>query len=169
MKPTIYLRRFALAGSVAATLTGCATARVTTDWDRSARFADYRTYTWMDTPRMQAMERATLFDRRLRSAVEAELATKGYRRSDGNGDADVLLAYHAGVQDKLDVQQWGTFGRQWDVRDYQQGTLVIDVVDAKRMALVWRGTASGEMNGRDPSAEKLAKAVHKMFAAFPAS
>lgn len=150
-------------------LVGCATARVTTDWDRSISFANYHTYAWIDTPRMEAMQHVTLFDRRLRSAVEEELAAKGYRKSDASGTADVLLAYHVGVENKLDVQQWGYVGRQWDVRDYRQGTLVIDVVDAKQKSLVWRGTVSSEMSDPNPSAEKLGKAVQKMFARFPTS
>ena len=59
--------------TLVAALAGCASAQVTTDWDRDTRFANYHTYAWMDTPRMQAMQQGTLFDRRLRSAVEEAL------------------------------------------------------------------------------------------------
>ena len=153
--------------ALAAGLVGCASAHVTTDWDRSASFAHYHTYAWMETPSMEAMQHGTLFDRRLRSAVEEQLAAKGYRRSEGPRDADVLLAYHVGVQDKLDVQQWGYAGRRWDVRQYQEGTLVIDLVDAKANSLVWRGTAAAETSGPNRSGEKLAAVVQKLFAEFP--
>ena len=166
---TTSLLRLALFGSLAGSLVGCASAQIGADWDRDTRFSDYHTYVWMDTPRMEVMQHATLFDRRLRSAVEGELESKGYRKSTTNGEADVLLTYHVGVQDKVDVQQWGYVGRQLDVREYKQGTLVIDVVDAKRMSLVWRGTASGEVSGTDIPAEKLGKAVQKMFVRFPAT
>ena len=150
-----------------ATLGGCASAQVSTDWDRSTRFDAYHTNAWMDTPRMQAMQQTTLFDRRLRSAVEGQLGAKGLRKSDAAGDADVLLVYHAGVQDKVDVQQWGYAGRRWDVREYHQGTLVVDVVDAGTKSLVWRGTASGEVTPSGDSSEHLEQAVQKMFARFP--
>jgi hypothetical protein len=153
--------------TLVAILAGCASAKVNTDWDRDTRFADYHTYAWMDTPQMRAMQQGTLFDRRLRSAVEGQLAAKGFRRSDPNGDADVLLVYHAGVRDKIDVQQWGYAARRLDVRQYQQGTLVIDVVDARSKSLVWRGTAAGEVSSPDRSGQKLEKAVQKMFARFP--
>jgi Domain of unknown function (DUF4136) len=149
-------------------LMGCATARVNTDFDSTAQFASYDTYAWMDTPKMQAMQQATLFDRRLRSAVEEQLAGKGLRRSDATGEADLLLVYHTGVKDQVDVQQWGYFGRRWDVRQYQQGTLIIDVVDAKSKSLVWRGTATDEISGSpDGSSEKIAKTIQKMFERFP--
>ncbi len=152
--------------ALAGALVGCASARVTTDWDRDARFDGYRTYAWIDTPRMQAMQQATLFDRRLRSAVEDELGAKGLRPSDAS-EADVLVAYHAGVRERLDVQQWGYAARRTDIREYKEGTLVIDVVDARSRSLVWRGTATGEMSKPDPSAEKITDAVEKMFATFP--
>ncbi|HVE79574.1 MAG TPA: DUF4136 domain-containing protein [Gemmatimonadaceae bacterium] len=162
------MRATALLGlALGAVLAGCASARVATDWDPRARFAGYHSYAWVDTPRMQAMQQGTLFDRRLRSAVEEQLAAKGLRRSEANGEADVLLAYHVGVQDRLNVQQWGYAGRRLDVREYQEGALVIDIVDARSKSLVWRGTAAGELTGPDRSGEKLAKAVQKMFADFP--
>ena len=139
-----------LSFAVGLTLMGCASTQVTTDWDRTTQFASYHTYSWMETPRMQAMQQATLFDRRLRSAVEEQLAEKGMRKSDSSGEPDLLIVYHAGVQDKLDVQSWGYFGRRVDVREYQQGTLVIDVVDAKTKSLVWRATAKDEVGDADP-------------------
>lgn len=152
-----------------AALVGCASAHVTSDWDRNARFGSYHSYAWMETPRMQAMQHATLFDRRLRSAVEAELAAKGFRKSESGDEADVLLVYDAGMREKLDVQSRGVAGQRLDVREYREGSLVIDVVDATTMSLVWRGTADAEIRGPDQSGEKITKAVQKMFGRFPTS
>ena len=153
--------------AVGAALMGCASTQVTTDWDRNTQFASYHTYAWMETPRMQAMQQATLFDRRLRAAVEEQLAGKGMKKADANREADLLIVYTAGVQDKLDVQSSGYFGQRVDVREYQQGTLVIDVVDAQTKRLVWRATAKAEVGDADPSSEKIGKAVQKMFGSFP--
>ena len=150
-------------------LIGCASAQINTDFDSSAQFGNYDTYAWMETPRMEAMQQGTLFDRPLRLAVEEQLAAKGLRKANTNGEADILLVYHAGVKDKLDVQQWGYFGRRWDVREYQQGTLVIDVVDAKSKSLVWRATATDEVSRSGASREKIARTVQKMFERFPAT
>lgn len=162
---TAPLLTLALAGS----LIGCASARVTTDWDREMPFGSYKTYAWMETPRMETMQQTTLFDRRLRAAVDAELSSKGYTKADAARPADVLVAYHVGVKDKVDVQQWGYVGRRWDLREYQEGTLVIDLVDGKSKSLAWRGTVQGEMRGRDTSSEQIGKAVQKMFAELPSS
>jgi Domain of unknown function (DUF4136) len=161
------ISKFGLA--LIAGLMGCATAQVNTDWDANAQFTNYHTYAWMDTPHMQAMQQATLFDRRLRGTVEEQLTAKGLRKANANGEADLLLLYHTGVQDKIDVLQSGYFGRHLDVREYQQGTLVLDLVDAKSKSLVWRGTATGEVSGgADPSSDKIAKTIQKMFERYPA-
>ena len=160
------ISKFGLA--LIAGLMGCATAQVHADWDANAQFTKYDTYAWMDTPHMQAMQQGTLFDRRLRGSVEEQLTAKGLRKADANGAADLLLVYHTGAKDKIDVQQWGYFGRQWDIRQYQQGTLVLDIVDAKSRSIVWRGTATDEISvGADPSSDKVAKTVQKMFERFP--
>jgi hypothetical protein len=148
-------------------LIGCASAQVNTDWDGSTRFNNYHTYAWMETPNMQALQQGTLFDRPLRLAVEEQLTAKGLRKSSSTGEADILLVYHAGAKDKIDVQQWGYFGRRVDVREYTQGTLVIDIIDAKSKSLVWRATATDEVSGSGASREKIAKTVQKMFERFP--
>lgn len=160
---SISLLSLALAG----TLMGCASTQVQTDWDRNAQFSKYHTYTWLETPRMQAMQQATLFDRRLRSAVEEQLAAKGMQKSEAPAEADVFLVYDAAIEGKIDVKQWGYFGRQIDVTEYKEGTLLIDVVDAKTKTLVWRGTATDDISDRELSSEKIGKAVAKMFAKFP--
>lgn len=156
-----------LAIALVASQTACATARVNSDWDRNASFASYRTYAWVDTPGMEAMNRATLFDRRLRASMDAELATKGLSKAQDEGKADLLIVYHAGMQEKLDVTNSGYFGQRTDVRQFKEGTLVIDLVEQKSMSLVWRGTIVTEMNGPDQSGEKLDKAVKKMFEKYP--
>ena len=164
MKATTLIGYFVLAGALA----GCASAKVNTDWDRDARFADFHTYAWAETPDMEVMQHATLFDRRLRSAVDDHLAAKGFRKADADGEPDLLLVYQAGVQEKVDVRRWGYAGRQWDARQYHEGGLVIDLVDAKQMSLVWRGTATAEVSSPDRSGDRIAEVVKKMFADFPA-
>src|SRR5262249_2704104 len=104
-----------------------------------------------------------------RTAVEAELASKGYTKAEPSTLSDVLVAYHVGVKDKIDVQQWGYAGRRWDAREYQEGTLVVDLVDGRSKSLAWRGTVQGEMREKDTSSEQIGKAVKKMFADLPSS
>jgi hypothetical protein len=54
------------------------------------------------------------------------------------------------------------------VSEYQVGTLVVDVFDAKSKSLMWRGIAQDEVSD-DPkkNIDKIEKASDKMFMDFP--
>lgn len=148
-----------------ALIAGCASARVTTDWDREAKFSGFKTYSWSENAQMRSLQQNSLFDKRLRAAVGRQLGAKGLHEVESGGD--MLVAYHAGVAAKTDFQQTGYFGRKVSVRQYKEGTLVLDILDGRNKQLVWRGTAAGEVTKPGGSSEQLDKAVQKMFADFP--
>jgi hypothetical protein len=156
---------------------GCATMSVTTDYDQDTDFTQYKTFDWIKqkskVPPRRAFD-ATLFDKRLRGAVEAELAVKGYERVTA-GKPDLLVAYHIGSKNKVDVTTHGYrygprgrwVGRHVDVHRYKEGTLLLDLVDADVKQLIWRGTAVGAVyNPRDMEA-RILEAVTELFEEFP--
>jgi len=117
-----------------------------------------------------------MFDRHLRGAVSGELIAKGL--AEDQVDPDVLVAYHVGAEDKIDVSGWGyrysdpnaVWGRGIDVYPYRKGTLVLDVIDAKTMHLVWRASARRVIEENPNPAEtgrRIDDAVEQMFQAFP--
>ena len=148
---------FALASAAASF--ACSGIRVTTDYDPSADFSDVRSYAWFDERSGVQGDRAdvtSLLDRRVRSAVDAELQRKGIARVDKSA-AKVLVSYHLGVETKLDVNTvntgygYGRYGRYGGisttttVREYQEGTLLIDVIDPSSKQLVWRGSGQARI------------------------
>jgi hypothetical protein len=53
-------------------------------------------------------------------------------------------------------------------RNYKEGTLVIDMYDAKTKQLIWQGSAEGTLSDKaDKNEKNLNKAVAKMFKNFP--
>jgi hypothetical protein len=64
----------------------------------------------------------------------------------------------------------GSWTRDIQVQTYQEGTLIIDLIDAKAEALVWRGVAQGTVQ-QNVSAEQRSKnvadAVAKIFETYP--
>jgi hypothetical protein len=171
---------FALALGAAA---ACSSVEVHYDYDVEADFSAFRTYAWIPQPASTgggaeaARQRNTLLDKRVRAAVDAQMATKGFRLDEAN--PDVLVVYHTGLADKVEVTDWGyTYagsywgwaGRDIDVSTYTEGTLIVDLVEAASKELVWRGSAVGTV---DPSAspeqreERLNDAVARMFANYP--
>jgi hypothetical protein len=169
----------AVAGSIA-----CSGIRVTTDYDPNADFSDVRSYAWLDENSGVQGDRpdvASLLDRRVRSAVDSELQGKGIAAVDRSA-AKVLVTYHLGVESKLDVNTinsgygYGRYGRYGGisttttVHEYQEGTLLIDVIDPETKQLVWRG--SGQARLRDYSTpeqreQRVKEAVKEILADFP--
>lgn len=175
----------ALAASPFLWASGCSSISVKQDYDREADFSALKTYDWMQTPPAAtgdvkaALERNSLLDKRVRSGVDAQLSAKGYQKETAGPDFYVI--YHTGIEDKVNVTDWGYgyagYGRYGmgavhsvDVYEYQEGTLIVDVIDAKTKQLIWRGFATGTV---DPDADaekrekKLNEAITKMMAQFP--
>ena len=155
------------------------------DYDTSANFAAYKTYMWIEQPTAptgdarSAVQSNTLLDKRIKASVDAELAAKGMVPATENPDA--YLVYYVGVDQKIDVQDWGysypryPYGGWYggggvDVYEYKEGTLIVDIVDAKTQQLVWRGTATKTIDeGASPEQREanLNEVVRQMFAQYP--
>ena len=168
-------------------LNGCATIEVTTDFDPTTDFSRYQTFAWMegtgagtDDPRVGG----DLMDQRFRRAIESELASRGMQKT-ASGRPDVFVGYQVALDDRVDYQTINTYyGAGWGyrgvsrigvssrttAREYTLGTLVIDMFDAARRELVWRGTGEGKVDvARNPQErqERVNEAVTLIMADFP--
>jgi hypothetical protein len=148
---------------------------VKSDYDRETDFSRYKSYAFLpssardgDEPRLHD----SLMTKRVQRAARSRLDAKGleYRPS----GADLLVAYHAAVQEKVDVSHYGYhYGRGWygggvDVWQYTEGTLVLDFIDAKTKDLVWRGWATDIVGGDPEEAEqRIDEAVGKILERYP--
>ena len=161
----------------------CSTVSVSYDYDQDADFTKYQTYAWMPEPQASpadaraALQRNQLLDKRIQSAVNAQLPGKGLRL---DADApDLLLVYHTGVEEKVHVTDSGhRFGRRYrgwggrnvTVTQYQEGTLIIDLVDARTNQLVFRTTGQAVLKDSptpEEMDEQVKEAVTKMFEGYP--
>ncbi len=155
---------------------GCSTLEVNHDFDGQANFAQYRSYAWVPTPSAH-QPASQLVAQRIERAIVDELGAKGLQENAGS--PDLLVAYHTGTKDKIQVTDWGyTYGsyywgwggRSVDVYQYEEGTLVVDLVDAKTKQLVWRGWATGTVD-RTQSPEaieaKINDAVAQIMKRYP--
>ena len=158
-------------------LSTCSPIRVTRDYDSETDFSQYRTFKWVqqdrDVPASRRPEYG-LFEKRVRSAVNADLIAKGYRRID-TGRPDFLVAWYLGTQDKVNVERYGYrygprgrwYGRNVQVHHYREGTLIVDFVDPDDKVLVWRGTAVGSMKYFTKGEREIESSVQRMLEEFP--
>ena len=90
---------------------GCSSWNVSQDYDKEADFATYKTFAWIEQPTTgmgsarAAQQMNTLLDKRIKGAVETQLNAKGLVKATEN--PDLLLIYHTGVDDKVDVSSYG--------------------------------------------------------------
>ena len=160
---------FFVTAVVALTMAGCATMNVSSHIERNVNFVDYVTYDWgppdglpVGDPRL---DNNPFFNDYLQGAIEKRLAAKGFERVAAAGSPDLLIHYHASVHQKLDVytvdNRYGyCYGDcEPQVADFELGTLVIDIVDARTSKVVWRGWAQDTMNGVIDNQARLEKQV----------
>jgi hypothetical protein len=157
---------------------GTASAQqVKTDFDRSANFTQYKTYSWEQVKTKDALDAG-----RIKSAVNAALAAKGWTQVDSGGDVSIVAMEITKNQQTLNTFYDG-FGGGWGYRrfggggfgeattttdTYKVGTVVVDLFDTKTKQLIWRGSESDTLsNNSDKNIKNLDKGVEKMFKKFP--
>ena len=169
-------------------LFSCAT-RTRFDFDRDVAFAPYHSFDWIAPPIRASEEEMrsdpndpfasnSLLDKRMRAAVTSNLRARGYQYEEG-GNSDFRLNYHVTFKDKLvgsgsDFGYTGRYHRgafssgfNWSVRQYQEGTIIIDIVDRAKDQLVWRGwLVSRNRDGNYDEAE-INRAVNQILMRFP--
>jgi hypothetical protein len=150
--------------------------KVETDYDHSANFSQYHTYTWGHVASSDP-----LFESRVRDAVDHALQAKGLRPVPEGANADLTVT---AVAMKKNKHEYTTFydrlgpGWRWHgwgmgmattaVEDVPVGTLIVDVYDTSSKGLVWRGVARDTLSDKpEKNTEKLHKGVDKVFAKFP--
>jgi hypothetical protein len=171
---------FAIAAVMIPTL--AAAQKTSYDYDKSANFASFRTYALKDGTKVGQ----ELIDNRIVAAIETELAAKGLTKSD---TPDVFVVYHVAFDKEKDISTfssgygggYGAYGWGWgggwaggtsttQVRDILIGTLVIDMADAKKGQIAWRGMGVKEVNTQakpDKRDKSINNAVKKIFKNYP--
>ena len=167
-------------------LAGCSPSYdIKYDYDMDSNFSAFKTYKWI--PReisnasggaKTAVQSNTLLDQRIHRAVDTQMTAKGFTLTEEN--PDVMLVYHVGLANKVDVTDWGYtyagsywgggMGRSVDVYQYTEGTLIVDLVNASTKQLAWRGSATGVVEpGRTPEQmeARLNDVAAQIFANYP--
>jgi hypothetical protein len=174
--------RLVTAGLIAMLIPTAALAqKVSYDYDKTANFASFKTYAHKDGTKVGQ----PLIDDRIVAAIDTQMAAKGFTKSETN--PDVFVVYHVAFDKQKDISSYssgypggyGAYGWGWgggmsttstQVRDILIGTLVIDMADAKKSELAWRGMGVKEVQTQ-ASPEKRDKsineAVKKIFKNYP--
>ena len=168
------------AAVAALALSACATMNVSSHIERGVDFAQFRTWDFGPADALPTgdprLDNNPFFKDYLEGAVGKHLEAKHYVRITA-GTPDLLVHYHANISktfnvNGVDMRNGYCYDNcQPNVIDYEQGTIVLDVVDVRTNKVVWRGWAQEAIDGVIDNQELLRKEVNKavtrMMARFP--
>ena len=166
-----------LAVAILAATAGCSSSAAlrSADYDRKVNFSKYRTFSYLDVQHLHD----ELVGRRVHQALTDALEARGLQEN--NISPDLWFSPHVRLTREAEIHSfdpaWG-YGWRWRqpgrklaaVEPIAVGTLIVDLVDATRMELVWRGTATDTFGPDATPAEKeeaLSRAIAKMLEGFP--
>lgn len=171
----------------------CSSVKVTSDYDKSADFTQYKTYTyygWADN----SDQLLTGFDKqRIEDAFRDEFAKRGWTSVPSGGDAIISLYividkktsytsytdhYNTGVYGGAYMPRYGygyrmgpgmgTSTTTTKQRDYNVGTLIVDVFDAKEKKHIWHGVGTKTINeNTSKREERIREGAAAIMEAFP--
>ncbi len=164
-------------------LSSCASVRVLSDYDKEANFNDYKTYAFYKT----GIDKAQISDldkKRILKAIDAQMSSRGMVKSE---DADILVSIFTKEREQVDVYNnyWGgRYGWGWSpwywgpgfygngstVSTRTQGSLYIDLIDAKNKELVWQGKGVGTLGNIkniEKKEERIREFVTEIMAQYP--
>lgn len=159
-------------------LGACSTVRVDADYDNNVDFSQYKTYAFQKSG-VDKAEISDLDKKRILRAIDAEMTKKGYTKSE---TPDLLVNIFTKERERVDVNQysagwgygwgWGWNPYMWGGRNYvtttTEGTLYIDLIDAKKKELIWQGKGSGYLEqSREKKEERINEFVAKILVQFP--
>ncbi len=147
---------------------------VRTDSDRSINIAEFKTFAWLNKEGIEERNNPLYYnelnDKRIHEAVISQLTAKGYQQVESN--PMLKVHYHIIIDDKTQVRN-DTYSPYWikterDIYSYKEGTLIVDLMDAKNESLLWRGWAISALSDQDQlSDEMIREAVAKICSKLP--
>jgi Domain of unknown function (DUF4136) len=139
------------------------------DFDRDKDFSKYKTYKWVP---VKDADKTDDLRAKIQSAVDAELATKGFTKTDSD-EADLYLDYPTIIGSEKQSTSYNTgwvYGPDWGSWLVYVGQLDLSMYDSHTKQLVWRGTASKTLDPKakpEKKQENINKVVKKLLKDFP--
>jgi len=159
-------------------VTSCSSVKVASDFDKNANFNDYKTFAFFKT----GIDKAEINDldkRRILRAIEYELLSKGYTKSE---NPDMLVSIFTRSRERINVYNngYGPYGYGWGwspwywgggystVSTSTEGVLYVDLIDAKKKELVWQGKGTGNLSeNMEKKEQRIKEFVSKIMEQYP--
>lgn len=151
------------------------------DYDRQIDLSAYKSYDWKMLDKSESPQNPLydneLNNKRIKTAVDKMMNIKGYQLT--SESPDLFVHYHIVIEDKSvviresDIHNYNSYWLGLDMNSYQykEGSLIIDLMDAKTNELVWRGWAVAILEDLNPEnvEKRMNKTIERIFEGLPAS
>ena len=167
---------------------GCSSVKYSTDFDPTQDFSKYKTYRFANPKEVDPedlLNQYPLIKKRVIAAIEQDFKAKGFQVAE-EGEPDFVVLLAAGSKERMQVTQtggygyggwyggyrgYGSYGGSTHVSYYEEGSLIIDIVDWQEKELSFRGTASGTLSKSEKTPEEAQldadEVVTNILAKFP--
>lgn len=155
------------------TLSSCSSVMVNADYDKKVSFTNYKSYAYLKSG-IDKAEISDLDKKRILNSIDEVMQSKGFSKSE---NPDVLISIFTKERERVDVHQ--NFGWGWGWNPYwgmgfnsvyttPEGTLFIDIIDAKTKELVWQGEGIGYLTKNTEKKEaRIKEFVSKILEQYP--
>jgi Domain of unknown function (DUF4136) len=181
---SIQVRAVPVLGLLFAALTSLpASAKTSVDFNPNFDFTKYKTFCYIGGVEHLTMMQVNpnLLRDTVHEAVAHELTQRGLREVRRDENPDLAVRYLAesnsqlnyaggddyGGYDKFTVDWWSTSYTLWYTTTTREGSLMIDLIDAKRRDLAWRLYLQQKILNVDKLPEKIQKEIAEGFKSFP--
>lgn len=156
-------------------LASCSSVRVNADYDKKVNFTNYKTYAYLKSG-IDKVEISDLDKRRILYSIDEVMTAKGFTKSE---NPDVLISIFTKERERVDIYNnvgfgWGWGWNPWwgmgysSVTTTPEGTLFIDIFDAKTKELVWQGEGSGYLTTNTEKKDaRIKEFVSKILEQYP--
>lgn len=154
-------------------LISCSSVRVNADYDKKANFSAYKSYAYFKSG-IDKAEISDLDKKRILYAIDDVMSSKGFSKSE---QPDILISIFTKERERVDIYQNYGFGWGWNpywganyssVSTTPEGTLFIDIIDAKTKELVWQGEGTGYLTKDvEKKDERIKEFVSKILEQYP--
>jgi Domain of unknown function (DUF4136) len=147
--------------------------QVSVNYKHSASFAQYHTYAWGSNNANQIQN--PILARVAQQDIENAMSQKGLQKVAESQNPDLILTANGGMRQQTSYTVWGMRGIGGGMdgitpEQNVEGTMIVDLYDAKTQSLVWRGIAQNTLsNNGNKNQQMVQKAVQKMFKQWPKS
>ena len=173
MRLTTRIGSAVMALGLVVALSGVAAAQdVKIDYDKDVDFAKYKTF----AAHINTSWASPFAEKRALEEIVKTLTEKGWKQVEEQV-AEAVVMINGATQTKKDVTTFYTGGpyryygggmATTSVNEFQVGSMIVDIFDARTKNLLWRAVGADELSDKSEKNEKkLVNATKKMFKNFP--